>query len=71
MNVQQRRKYDPDFRNIGRWRMGSGHAKYLIIYKKGSKNSRFFVLNIQFWVQNNRSKDFFEILFSLKGSFWG
>jgi len=29
------------------------------------------VLNIQFWVQNNRFKDFFEILFSLKGSFWG
>ena len=43
----------------------------MIIYKKGLKNSRFLVLNIQFGVQNNRSKDFFEILFSLKGSFWG
>jgi len=25
------------------------------------------VLSIPFWVQNNRSKDFFEILFSLRG----
>ena len=38
----------------GEW--GSDHAKYLIIYKKSSKNSRFLVLNIQFWVQNNRYK---------------
>ena len=50
---------------------GLGHANCLIIYKKSSKNSRFLVLIIPFWVQNNRSKDFFEILFSLTGCFWG
>ena len=32
---------------------GSGRAKPLIIYKKSSRNSRFLVLNIQFWVQSN------------------
>jgi hypothetical protein len=41
--------------------LGSGHAKYLKNWKKSFKNSRFLVLNIPFWVQNCRSKDFFEI----------
>ena len=44
--------------------LGSDHANCLIIYKKSSKNSRFLVLNIPFWVQNSRSKDFFEIRFA-------
>ena len=47
--------------------LGSDHANCLIIYKKSFKHSRFLVLNIPFWVQNSRSKDFFEIRFSLKG----
>ena len=41
--------------------LGSGHAKYLKDCKKSFKNSRFLVLNIPFWVQNCRSKDFFEM----------
>ena len=40
-------------------RMESGHANYLIIYKKSSKNGRFLVLSIPFWVQNKRCKDSF------------
>jgi hypothetical protein len=51
--------------------LGPDHAKYLKNCKKSSKNSRFLVLNIPFWVQNNRSKDFFKILFNLNGPFWG
>jgi hypothetical protein len=39
--------------------------------EKSSKNSRFLVVKIPFWVQNNSSKDFFEILFGLKGPFGG
>jgi hypothetical protein len=38
---------------------GSDQAKCLKNPKKSSKSSRFFVLNIQFWVQNNRSMDYF------------
>jgi hypothetical protein len=47
---------DSGFWALGTW--GSGHAKYLIVCKKSSKNDRFLVLTIPFWVQNNRSKDF-------------
>jgi len=41
--------------------LGSGHANCLNMWKKSSKNSHFLVLNIPFWVQNCRFKDFFEI----------
>jgi hypothetical protein len=47
--------------------MGIRHSKCLIICKKTSKDGRFLVLNIPFSVQNNKCKDFFEILFSLTG----
>ena len=59
-----------DVRN-GAPEWGSGHAKCLLICKKSFKNDRFLVLNIPFWVQNCRSKIFFELLFSLKGPFCG
>ncbi len=51
--------------------LGSGHAKWLKSWGKSSKNSRFLVLNIPFWVQNNSSKDFFKNYISLKGPFGG
>jgi hypothetical protein len=38
--------------------------------EKAPINGRFLVLNIQFGVQNNRFKYFFEILFTLKDLFW-
>ncbi len=38
---------------------------------KSSRNSRFLVLNIPFWVQNNSSKDSFKNYISFKGPFWG
>jgi tRNA nucleotidyltransferase/poly(A) polymerase len=40
------------------WALGSDHANCLIKRKKNSKNSRFIVLNIPFWVQNFRFKNF-------------
>jgi len=48
------------WRNASKVTMGRGadHAKYLIICKKSSKNSRFLVLCIPFRVQNCRPKDF-------------
>jgi len=39
-------------KDILEWRLG--HAKYLLIYKKTQKIAVFLVLNIPFWVQNNR-----------------
>ena len=44
------------------WDLGSGHAKSLKSWGKSYKDSRFLVLNIPFWVQNNRFKDFYKIV---------
>ena len=52
---------EPEFDGI--WDLGSGHAKCLKSWGKSSKNSRFLVLNIPFWLQNNSSKDFFKKLY--------
>ena len=41
--------------------LGAGHAKWLKTRKMSSKNGSFLVLNIPFWVQNCRPKDFCEI----------
>jgi hypothetical protein len=55
----------------GKCGLGTGHAKCLKLRRKAHINGRFLVLNIQFGVQNNRFKCFFEILFTLKDLFWG
>jgi hypothetical protein len=47
-------------RQFGMAEWGSDHAKCLNICKKNSKNSWFFVLNVRFWVQNNRPKDYLK-----------
>ena len=54
---------------VGEW--GSGQAKCLKITKKSSKSNRFFVLNIQFWVQTNRSKDYLKRLYFAKKVLFG
>ena len=42
--------------------LGSSHAKSLKSWGKSYKDSRFLVLNIPFWVQNNSFKDFYKIV---------